>query len=29
MSNKISIPDEIITNKIYVIRNEKVMLDRV
>jgi len=28
MSNKISIPDEIITNKIYLIRNEKVMLDR-
>jgi len=27
MSNKISIPDEIITNKIYLIRNQKVMLD--
>ncbi len=28
MSNKISIPDEIITNKIYIIREQKVMLDR-
>jgi len=28
MSNKIRIPDEIITNKIYLIRNEKVMIDR-
>ncbi len=28
MSDKISIPDEIITNKIYIIREQKVMLDR-
>ncbi len=28
MSDKISIPDEIITNKIYIIRDQKVMLDR-
>ncbi len=28
MSNKISIPDEIITSKIYLIRDHKVMLDR-
>ncbi len=28
MSNKISIPDEIITNKIYIIREQKIMLDR-
>ena len=27
MSNKISIPNEIITNKIYLIRGQKVMLD--
>ena len=27
MSQKISIPDEIITSKIYLIRNQKVMLD--
>jgi hypothetical protein len=26
--NKIIIPDEIITNKIYFVRNTKVMLDR-
>jgi hypothetical protein len=28
MSKDITIPDEIITNKIYFIRNQKVMLDR-
>ena len=28
MSNEITIPDEIITNKIYLIREQKVMLDR-
>ena len=28
MSTKITIPDEIITNKIYLIREQKVMLDR-
>ncbi|WP_240673091.1 ORF6N domain-containing protein [Aequorivita ciconiae] len=28
MSNKITIPDEVIINKIYVIRGQKVMLDR-
>ncbi len=28
MSDEISIPDEIITNKIYIIREQKVMLDR-
>ena len=28
MKNEISIPEEIITNKIYVIRNQKVMIDR-
>ncbi|QMU65804.1 MAG: ORF6N domain-containing protein [Flavobacteriaceae bacterium] len=28
MSNEITIPDEIISNKIYFIRNQKVMLDR-
>ncbi|KAA1241013.1 ORF6N domain-containing protein [Aquimarina sp. RZ0] len=28
MSKEISIPDEIITNKIYLIRDQKVMLDR-
>ena len=28
MSNKITVPDEIITNKIYLIRNQKVMIDR-
>lgn len=28
MSNQISIPDEIITSKIYLIRNQKVMLDK-
>jgi ORF6N domain len=28
MKNEIVIPDEIITNKIYLIRNQKVMLDR-
>lgn len=28
MSNKITIPDEIIIKKIYVIRGQKVMLDR-
>ncbi len=28
MSDKITIPDEIITNKIYLIREQKVMLDR-
>lgn len=27
MSNEVTIPNEIITNKIYLIRNEKVMLD--
>lgn len=28
MKNEITIPDEIITNKIYLIREQKVMLDR-
>lgn len=28
MTNEISIPDEIISNKIYLIRNQKVMIDR-
>ncbi|MDP3359000.1 MAG: ORF6N domain-containing protein [Lutibacter sp.] len=28
MKNEIAIPDEIITNKIYLIREQKVMLDR-
>ena len=28
MSKKITIPDEVIINKIYVIRGQKVMLDR-
>ena len=28
MKNEIKLPDEIITNKIYLIRNQKVMLDR-
>ncbi len=28
MTQKVSIPDEIITNKIYVIRGQKVMIDR-
>lgn len=28
MDNKVSIPNEIITNKIYLIRNQKVMFDR-
>ena len=28
MSKKMMIPDEIITNKIYLIREQKVMLDR-
>ena len=28
MSHEITIPDEIITNKIYIIREQKVMLDR-
>ena len=28
MSDQITIPDEIITNKIYLIRNQKVMLDK-
>jgi len=27
-NNNIMLPDEVITNKIYVIRGEKVMLDR-
>ena len=27
-SNKIRIPEEIVLNKIYLIRNQKVMLDR-
>ena len=28
MSKKVTIPDEIITNKIYIIREQKVMIDR-
>ena len=28
MKNEITIPDDIITNKIYMIRGQKVMLDR-
>ena len=28
MRNEITIPDDIITNKIYLIRDQKVMLDR-
>jgi len=28
MSKEITIPDEIITNKIHLIRNKKVMIDR-
>lgn len=28
MNNKINIPEEIITSKIYLIRDQKVMLDR-
>jgi len=28
MSQQISIPDEIITNKIFLIRGQKVMIDR-
>ena len=28
MSQEITIPDEVITNKIYLIRGQKVMLDR-
>jgi hypothetical protein len=28
MKNKISVPDELITNQIHIIRNQKVMLDR-
>tara|TARA_R110001583_G_scaffold178822_2_gene335066 strand:- start:6582 stop:6713 length:132 start_codon:yes stop_codon:yes gene_type:complete len=27
MNNEITIPDEIITNKIYLIREQKIMLD--
>ena len=28
MHDKITVPDEVITSKIYLIRNEKVMIDK-